>query len=295
MIIIKLTGGLGNQMFQYAIGLKLSLSYGYPFYLDIESYGWDKFRRFELNTVFGVTEPIAEPNTKEICRLSHRYLFFDRLIRKIRGGDFPYYLKPVFEEPSFRFDPNIFRVSDNTYISGHFQSEKYFKSIDKEIRNRFQFAIEPNAYYSELGEIINFPESISVHIRRGDYVTDSATSRFHGICSLEYYNSAILWMREHLKHPIFVFVSDDMDWTKSHFKHISDAIFVENNKGPAYEDLRIMTICKHNIIANSSFSWWGAWLNPNGQKYVVAPKIWFADAEMQKQVDSIYPESWKIL
>jgi hypothetical protein len=292
MIIIQITGGLGNQMFQYALGLRLSLNLKVTLNLDVESYSWDKLRCFELDKVFGIRESLSNAQSKKECKKNHRYPIVARINRRFRGGKFPYYLDPVFKEQSFRFDPNVFRISDNTYISGHFQSELYFKSIANEIRTRFQFVREPNEYYRKLIDKLQGLSAVSVHIRRGDYVVNIESSKFHGNCSIDYYNTALFLMREAINDPIFVFVSDDIEWTKTQFNHIPDTIFVENNQGEAYEDMRIMSLCKHNIIANSSFSWWGAWLNENPEKRVIAPKNWFANQEMQAQTQDLFPSSW---
>lgn len=293
MIIIQLTGGLGNQMFQYALGLRLSLIHKTPLLLDVTSFGWDSLRRYELAEVFDVTEEFADVKTIETCRARHRYHFMARVKRKIRGGEFPYYLHPKVNEPSFRFDPNMLKISDNTYVSGHFQSELYFQDIADRVRHRFHFIREPNEYYLGTLQRLQGKETVSVHIRRGDYVLNPETAMFHGSCLSDYYNSAMQWMREKVSNPVFVFISDDIAWTKQEFAHIADAVFIENNQGSAYEDMRMMSLCRHNIIANSSFSWWGAWLNANSQKQVVAPLKWFANPVMQGQTESIYPISWK--
>jgi hypothetical protein len=292
MIISQITGGLGNQMFQYAFGKYMSMQWNVPLYLDVESYKWDNLREFELASVFKIDEGFASKDLNEQCIDLHTYPLIARIIRKLTNGVLPYYIMPHVKEKSFEFDELLLKVRKNTLLSGHFQSERYFKPIEPAIRNAFQFRHTPNPYYQTILSSLETLNTVSIHIRRGDYVTDATTNQFHGCCSLAYYKLAIDYVVQKIKQPTFVFVSDDIDWVKSNFKNLPNVVFVENNQGDAYEDMRIMSLCNHNIIANSSFSWWGAWLNTNCNKIVVAPKNWFANAEMQKQTTDLYPSKW---
>jgi hypothetical protein len=292
MIITKLTGGIGNQMFQYACAKNISLKKHSSLAVDITSYSWDTLRKYDLDNFFAINCKIASTIDVENTKMKHRYSFFERIKRKLYGKPFPYYLHCNVKEQSNRYDSNIWKVNKNIILEGFWQSEKYFIDIKEQLLQDFTFKNSPNEYYNQIINQIQDVQTVSVHIRRGDYVHNSTTLAFHGICSLEYYNNAISYITHIVGNPSFIFISDDIEWCKQYFKNISNSIFIENNKGADYEDLRLMTLCKHNIIANSSFSWWGAWLNVNPNKIVIAPKQWFANQEMQAQTQDLIPESW---
>ena len=147
--------------------------------------------------------------------------------------------------------------------------------------SEFSIKYPPSFQNRELSRKIESHESISLHIRRGDFVQDSKTHQFHGACSLDYYNRCIEYVSEKTNNPHFFVFSDDPHWAKENLRQDISTTIVENNSGfKAYEDLQLMSQCKHNIIANSSFSWWGAWLNANPDKIVCAPKQWFRNKLM---------------
>jgi len=293
MIIIRLTGGLGNQMFQYALARHLSIIKKTECLIDITPYNWDKLRVFELNDIFSHKIKIADSKDIEKLLKKHKYSLLNRIKRKILGGDFPYYLHSTVKEKHFRFDKNILKVSANSILVGHWQSEKYFLSIKNQIIEYFSFAKEANIYYSQIIKSLSKMENtVSIHVRRSDYLNDKTTLAFHGLCSLEYYENAISYMNSKISQPFYIVISDDIEFCKNNFQNIDNKLFIENNMGADYEDLRLMNLCKHNIIANSSFSWWGAWLNQNPDKIVIAPKQWFANEEMQAQTQDLIPESW---
>ncbi|MFH0846038.1 MAG: alpha-1,2-fucosyltransferase [Patescibacteria group bacterium] len=290
MIIVKLTGGLGNQMFQYAIGRALAEKNKTELKLDISWFNHIKKnttpRKYELG-IFNIVEKIA--NNDEIKKLKKykkinnwKYLFYNLFF-----SDNSIY---ITEKPN-NFNKKILENSNkDIYLDGYWQNEKYFsaqdgfisngKNIKNIIREEFTLKNEFSIKNQKLKGIIENTNSISIHIRRSDYINNKKTNKIYEICSLDYYQNAIQKISEKFKDlKIFVF-SDDIWWAKENFKTEFSITFVEENKN--YEDLILMSLCKHNVIANSSFSWWGAWLNPNPDKIVIAPEKWFTDLEKNK-------------
>ncbi len=175
-------------------------------------------------------------------------------------------------------------------IKGYWQSEKFFKEHESQVRKDFKFKIEPAFSDTGLLKIMQSTESVSVHVRRGDFVTDTATNSYHGSLSVSYYLDAIEFLNRKLECPSFFFFSDDNEWLGSNFGHLPNSTIITKKEGqPDYMDMYYMSICRHNIIANSSFSWWGAWLNASPEKTVIAPSNWFRKAG--KSPDLI-PGSW---
>ncbi|MEI6304723.1 MAG: alpha-1,2-fucosyltransferase [Candidatus Taylorbacteria bacterium] len=187
---------------------------------------------------------------------------------------------------------NRFLVKLGIKEKGYWQNEKYFKSIENNIKKEFTL-INPlrsaaKKFAIEIGSLIN---SISIHIRRGDYVSDQKTNKYHGTCGPEYYSKAIKYITSKIGSNIHVFVfSDDIEWVKQNMPLKYPVTYVSSPEIPDYEELILMSQCKHNIIANSTFSWWGAWLNENPDKIVIAPKRWTLKGE--KNFKDICPPSW---
>jgi hypothetical protein len=278
MITVKLLGGLGNQMFQYALGRHLATKNKTGLTLDLTSL-LDRgdhidftFRDFELD-IFDIkySKTLKSPKSKLQSKLS-TYLFPVKQVK----------------EQNFLFSPTILQETGRIYLDGYWQCEKYFYEIRDLLLSDFSFKIQPNTENKRLLNAIGSVQSVSIHFRRGDYVSNSNANDFHGICSREYYLKAIEFIKSRVREPRFFIFSDDIDAIKSEFNFDNDFAFVDINKGSkSYEDLRLMTACKHNIIANSSFSWWGAWLNNNPEKIVTAPNTWFKN----RQTD-IIPQQW---
>jgi hypothetical protein len=181
-------------------------------------------------------------------------------------------------------------LPDNSYLSGLWQTEKYFKDCEEIIRTEFTFKQPLNKKNSELSETIRRKNSVSIHIRRGDYIYNSEEYKIHGLCSIDYYKKAVECIANKAGELTLFIFSDDIEWVKNNLKFDFPIIFVDNNVDDIHEDLRLMSLCKHNIIANSTFSWWGAWLNNNKEKIVIAPKKWFN--EFEADTKDIYPDSW---
>ncbi|MFH0972649.1 MAG: alpha-1,2-fucosyltransferase, partial [Patescibacteria group bacterium] len=182
----------------------------------------------------------------------------------------------------------ILKLKDDIFLDGYWQTEKYFKDIEDIIRSEFTLKTEYSNLNPELIAKISSCNSVSMHIRRGDYITNQNTNEFHGICFLDYYKKAINLIAEKFPNPTIFIFSDDLKWCKENIKIKYPIVFVKGNKN--YEDLIMMSKCSHNIIANSSFSWWGAWLNNNPNKIVIAPQKWLNNPNIN--YSDIIPSTW---
>ncbi len=298
MIIVKLQGGMGNQMFQYALGRRLSHLNNLELKLDTSPYKHQNKnatpRTYSLEC-FNIIENFAkEKDTKKmhLPKMATRNIFL-RIYRKIfrdLSARKPLYKRTYVNEPSFGFCVDVLKINGDAYLSGNWQNEKYFKDIRDTICKDFTIKDESVAYKKILEQILNTADSVSLHIRRGDYILNEAIGKYHGVCSLGYYKKAISLVAKKIHSPTFFVFSDDIKWVKENLKIEYPMIFVSDGSLKDYEELILMSKCKHNIIANSSFSWWGAWLNNNQTKIVVAPKKWFLAPEREK--DNPCPKSW---
>ena len=191
------------------------------------------------------------------------------------------------------FNPAILNLPDNIYLEGYWNSEKYFIDFADIIRREFTLKIPQSGKNKELAEMIGSTQSVSIHIRRGDYILDEQANKTHGMCGLDYYHSCVEHLAGAVGEPHFFVFSDDPAWCRDNLRLPCSVTFVSHNDMQhSYEDLRLMTLCKHNIIANSTFSWWGAWLNPNKDKIVFAPRKWFNDGKKKKHSSDIIPLRW---
>lgn len=289
MIIFELIGGLGNQMFQYAAARSLSLRMESSLRLDTSAFdGYKLHQGFELGRIFNAPINIAERlDLKNIlgwkCNPTIRRFLARGELKLIRGKNF-------IVEPHFDYWSEINKLSNNCYCIGYWQSERYFRDHSEQIRKDFSFKLPLNEKNLKLAHEINQINAVSLHIRRGDYISNPKAAEVHGTCSLDYYRSAVKYIAEKIQFPHFYIFSDDILWVENSLKIDYPHVFVSSNQGAeSYNDMRIMSMCKHNIIANSSFSWWGAWLNPNPNKIVVAPRQWFAKGNETKD---LIPNSW---
>ena len=273
MIIVKLIGGLGNQMFQYALGRHLAYKHKTSLQLDISEFENYKLHKYSLK-FFNIHGDDSEKFKKG---------FKKKIIAFFNSK----------KEPHFHFSPKILNSPDNVYLDGYWQSEKYFKDIEPIVRQEFTLKDKFNAMDDKALTAIGTSESVSLHIRRADYVTREKTNQVHGVCSLEYYHEAIAKIVATVKNPYFFIFSDDMPWAKDNLQLNFPVSYIDHGPDKNYEDLILMSRCKHNIIANSSFSWWGAWLNTNPFKIVIAPKKWFND--QSKNTKDLIPDGWIIL
>ena len=288
MIIAKLIGGLGNQMFQYATAKALALKHGVEAkvdtaVLDKDAKGVYTQRKFELSA-FAAQIKIADQ--KELQPFLNK--FNNKFIRGLQRNFSGFFSTLYVKENGNRFNVSFLGWPANTYLDGFWQSELYFKFYEEEIKQDLEFnqaIIDKN---KDLAAKINSVNSVSLHVRRGDYVNLPSANSFHGLCSIDYYNEGVKLIADKTG-PIELFVfSDDVAWCRQNLKFDFPIHFIETND--AYSDMYLMTQCKHNIIANSSFSWWGAWLNNNADKIVVAPKKWFNDPRID--TSDVIPIEW---
>ncbi len=292
MIIVDVLGGLGNQMFQYATARAVAERLDQPLLLDVSGFGKYKLHNgFELTRIFSGQKKVASSeDVRRVLGLQALPVVKRLLLRPklslLRNEDY-------IVEPHFQYWSEIKQVSENSYMTGYWQSEKYFKSIDSIIRNDFTFKLPMSSDNQKIASEMEQCDSVSLHVRRGDYVSSSNNLSTYSQCSIDYYQKAIKYMAERLSNLTLFIFSDDIQWVKSNFNIEYPCIYVDHNHGEeSYNDLRLMSLCKHNIIANSSFSWWGAWLNQNRGNVVIAPKRWFNN---QTDTQDLIPSKWVVL
>lgn len=282
MVAVELIGGLGNQMFQYAAAKALSLHRNENLAVDSRLFADYNLHSYSLHHFNIDALSIKEEIIFEPVRFSNK-------IKATLSG------KKIFHqyvEKNLRFDEKLLNItSKNIYLKGYFQSEKYFSRFEDEIRKDFEITSPLKKETIEMLQLIDAQNSVSLHIRRGDYVTNADANAVHGTCDLNYYHKALELIKEKVENPVFFIFSDDIEWAKQNLKIDSTIHFVDfNDASTNYEDIKLMSCCKHNIIANSSFSWWGAWLNNYKEKIVIAPSRWFK-TDIHNSID-IIPESW---
>jgi hypothetical protein len=190
------------------------------------------------------------------------------------------------------FDPNYFSIPSHAYLEGYWQSEEYFKGIESTIRRDFVFKDRLDEHGTALAEIINSVNSVCLFVRRGDYVSEKNTSQYHGVCDKEYYDRSFRLISEKTENPVLFIFSDDLDWCRTHLKFNISTYYVDNlYSGHKYgQHLHLMTLCRHFIISNSSFGWWGAWRNQDSRKIVIAPKQWYKSPSMD--TSHLFPNNW---
>ncbi|MES2535055.1 MAG: alpha-1,2-fucosyltransferase [Pseudomonadota bacterium] len=285
MIIVGLYGGLGNQLFQYAVARRLAHFRKVELVVDTSWY--DTVHENVTPRKYEMSQYRIEARGMSTAEIFSRALFTHRILKRL---PLPRRLKLV-REKSFPFDPRILTLPDNVYLDGYWQSPKYFDDI----RDILLEELTPLEALSEADEAvaakIRASNAVSIHVRRGDYVSLASAAQTHGLCSLDYYKSAVSQLQRRVQAPVFFVFSDDPEWTSANLHFDSPTVYVNHN-GPdkAFQDLRLMSFCQHQIIANSSFSWWGAWLNRNPGKIVIAPEKWFAD---RSDTQDLYPPAWE--
>jgi hypothetical protein len=289
MVVSQIIGGLGNQMFQYATGRALALKRGTEFYLDISCFDRYKLHQgFELMRIFECSGKIvSERQTRHILDWQRTPLFLRTLTRPQLAM---FRRKGLVVEPHFHYWSELDNVETECFLVGYWQSEKYFSDASSNIRMDFRFKEPMNKSNEEMAKKISTNNAVSLHVRRGDYANNAVIKATHGLCSQEYYQNAIEYMARKIIQPYFYVFSDDIDWVKNNLTLNFPHQYVDQNYGvESYNDMRLMSLCQHHIIANSSFSWWGAWLNPNPGKIVITPQNWFANGN---RVVDLHPHSW---
>lgn len=286
MIIVKIIGGLGNQMFQYAF-YKSLLAKGIDVKVDITDFKNYKLHNgYELEKIFSVNPQKATVDECFKVGMPKNSLV-NRVLRKlnINKNKKSYYEQGAIE--SLQYLPDNYDFTKDMYLNGYWVSYKWFESIDEEIRKEFIFKISLDNENQLIAQDILNSNSVSLHIRRGDYLKYDI---YQGICTIDgYYNKAIDYISERVENAKFFIFSNDIEWCYQNLK-IENAYYVTNNLGiNSYKDMQLMSLCKHNIIANSSFSFWGGHLNQNTTKIVVCPHK-FLNLDYEK--DDVFPESW---
>lgn len=279
-MIIKLKGGLGNQLFQYAFGRLLSMKRNEEVKLDSSSLSGPKDtpRAYALD-VFNIDLKIA--TNIEVEKNKYPYGLLSKIFRIIN--------QKVSKRYNIRYDEYLLK-SRSKYFEGYFQSYKYLEPIRDILLKEITLKESIEDKYKEILENIEKSNSVSVHIRRGDYVNDEKTKQAHNVCGLEYYKKAIKIINEKIENPVFFVFSDDIVWVKQNLKIDNKTYYVSNGIIKDFEELIFMSKCKNNIIANSSFSFCGAWLNQNENKIVIAPKKWHN--KLDYEYKDLLPGSW---
>lgn len=280
-ILIRLQGRMANQMFEWALGKAIKKQTGIqPIFDDSEE--TQKLSVFNLDfKKYAIKKPL-------------RYKLFRKTIpfRNIRNKltKIKIKLPKLVENPYFKYDEKYINVQAPIYLDGFFQSYKYLENIREELLQDFSLKKPLNKKNKEILEQIKNTESVSLHYRRTDYLK-SRVANVMGACTDEYYQNAVKTISEKINKPLTLFIfSDDPKWVKENVKFDHKTIVVDINSGrQGYFDMELMKNCKHNIIANSSFSWWAAWLNENPNKIVVAPKVWMKNIESDYD---LMPPEW---
>ena len=274
MKIVKVIGGLGNQMFQFALCEALRKQFPQErVLLDLHCFnGYHKHWGFEIPKIFDVT--YEEANWKEVAKVAYPYPNFQSW--RIGSRILPCRKTMLKESTDYAYEPTALIRRGNTYYDGYWQHEEYFIAIREDLLKTFTFPAFEDQRNQETAGLITGKNSCAIHIRRGDYVTDKL---FRNICDLDYYQKAIQRIKETANPEVFCIFSDDESWCREHLGALlgqTEAIFVDWNTGEkSFHDMHLMSLCRHQIIANSSFSWWGAWLNTNQDKVVIAPRKWW--------------------
>lgn len=283
MIITRILGGLGNQLFQYAAGRALAVQNNTELKLDLSGFDTYTLRSFELsrlNARFSIASNEEIDSYKAVT-------FYQRMMARLS----PPAQKRFYKEPFFHYDGRFFLLRAPVYLQGYFQSEKYFEPVAKTLRDEFRFreAFSPPvmAFAKELAS----SNSVALHVRRGDYKNPNAL-RVHGMLPEAYYQKAITQLMDTAGNNLRFYIFSDDPQAAAKMLALPDAKTVSGRLTKNHlEDFYLMQHCRHNIIANSSFSWWAAWLNPNPQKKVVAPQQWFGKGG-PKDTGDLLPQSW---
>jgi hypothetical protein len=287
MVIVRLMGGLGNQMFQYAAARKLAgkkAIYIDDSFLTANQISTEIFtaRQLELLTFYRI-------NLKRLNPYFRRFLLTKNKLLSLLRRLFPVYyseMKQIDDNNIGRFLTGV-NAKGILYLNDYFQDPTIFESVRHILIQDFTF--KPiNSNLKTVEEKIASTNAVSIHIRRGDYLKPLIND-FHGVLTMEYYQHAISYINRKVENPTYFIFSDDLEWCEKNLSFIENKHLVSGSQA-AWEDMSLMSRCKHQIIANSSFSWWGAWLNENPGKTVICPKKWF-----NQENTRIIPKEWIVL
>lgn len=287
---VLIYGGLGNQMSQYALNLALHQKGNKSKILFSGFFYHWHHNGFNLSYAFKIKLPFPL-NFYNFLLLHGEFLYKNKIVARSLKKTITWYHKKRYitytEKEEFVYDENVLQQTSALLI-GTWQVEAYFKNIEDIIRREFIFNMPKDTKNKELIKEVTTCNSVSIHIRRGDYLNPKYANSHIVIKDQTYYVNSINYLNKKVHDPHYFVFSDDIDWVKENFK-ISNCTFVNHNKGRnAYIDMYLMSLCKHNIIANSTFSWWAAWLNKYEHKIVTIPERWLNT----KNCAGIYPSDW---
>ena len=285
-VIVRVKGGLGNQLFQYAAAKSLALRLGVELLLDINWY----FEKNNSNIKFildrlQIEDSILTPVSKMPRKITTSlYKIHDKL--SLFG-----ITAPLLNDIDFQFNHDVLNTKSPAILDGYWQNENYFLKYREDLINFFQIKGEVDSENKQLLKKINLSNSICLHVRRGDYINDSKVANVHGTCSREYYCNALDHLSKEIESPTVYVFSDEPEWAKTNLNLDYESIYVDINSTDKPElDLLLMKSCKYFIIANSTFSWWAAWLSLYKNKKVIAPKTWFKNMILNNHMK--LPSSW---
>lgn len=283
MIIVNLKGGTGNQLFQYALARHLALKNNDTLKLDIDGLAranitGDIYRPFALKA-FNIVEEVASPD--EVQQLKYPYGIISKAWRWFRFK--------ILRKTNIFFDAQVLTWIGDIYLDGYWQSPLYFEEIRNILLQELTLAEPLSQAAAMYAKQIKDSHSVSLHVRRGDYINNPRVQKEFGLCTGDYYEKAIAHITAHVTNPTYFVFSDDIKWVRNNLLLGEQVVYVKDQNLTDTEELFLMSLCKHNIIANSSFSWWGAWLNQNNAKIVIAPTPWFNEQPCDK---NLIPDSW---
>jgi hypothetical protein len=295
-IIMLLQGGLGNQMFQYALGRRLADERKVPLVLDTSMLGGkannkDTIRTFRLGA-FNIRAQVSEKTNARILSGDIFGEWGSRQYRRVLQH-LPFRWRSyIHETESHKYDPYIFKVGKTVCLMGFWQSEMYFIDHRRFLLEDFSLKEIITGRNLDFALQIEEVNSVGIHVRRGDYVTNRITNEYHGVCPLEYYLKCVSQLEEEVEKPHYFVFTDDPLWVRENL-HLNNPMTVMDQNGVEkdYLDMYLMSLCKHFIIANSSFSWWGAWLAEYPEKIIYAPKIWVRDSSIETR--DFIPDGWR--
>jgi hypothetical protein len=287
-ILVRIEAGLGNQLFQYAAGLALARRLGAELLLDTSSYETDSLRNYQLGN-FNISARLAG---RFRCRwenqLRRKTFAPVRWPLRLAGS------RLVSWHVSDRqqgFDDRLGKLTGNIFLTGYWQSELFFAGIRETLLNEFTFKDEPDAANRRIQARISAANAVGVHVRRGDFVTTDIGQRHHGVCGLDYYQAAFAHYQARFSDLEFFIFSDDPAWVSANFPDFGPTTIVAHNFGRNdAEDFRLLMHCRHFIVANSTFSWWAAWLGKAADKSIIAPRRWYASDKLSEK--NLVPAAW---
>jgi hypothetical protein len=278
MILVRLTGGLGNQMFQYAAGRALADRLGADLLLDTRAFESPLALKAYTRRSYALSPFRLRARVATSADLKNWPVWVVEIGMRLR------FVRPLFRrwhfESGITYDPGLRALHDPVCLVGYWQSERYFTDVADRIRADFALTQPMSGENARLLELARTERSVGLHVRRGDFVSLNDAAQVHGLCSIDYYRRAIDHVRERCAECRFLVFSDDPQWARAELPLDPSAVFVTGNEQQPEQDLALMRACKHHIIANSSFSWWAGWLGYSAEQIVIAPTPWYASPEL---------------